>query len=127
MGQSLSKVYLHIVFSTKGRRLFISPNIEKKLHGYISSICQNHGCFVHAIGGIEDHIHILIEQPRSMTISKIVELIKSNSSKWIKSQNREYSIFSWQSGYGVFSVDQSTYHAVKKYIANQKEHHKGRD
>jgi len=127
MAQSLAKVYLHIVFSTKGRKSFICSQIEGRLYNYIASICQNHGCFVHGIGGMEDHVHILLEQSRTITISKLLELIKANSSRWIKSQNSKCSDFSWQGGYGVFSVDQATFVAVKEYISNQKHHHKKYD
>ena len=123
MPQSLAKVYLHLVFSTKERMKWITPNIEMRLHNYMCSIGSNIGCPVHQIGGTEDHVHILLEQSRSVTIAKLLETIKANSSRWIKTECKH---FSWQAGYGAFSVDQRTYEGVKKYIVDQKVHHKTR-
>ena len=127
MAQSLSKVYLHVVFSTKERISYIFPELEERIHSYIVSICKDQGYYVHAINGMEDHIHILLEQSRTVTISKLVEAIKSNSSRWIKLLDVKLSDFAWQGGYGVFSVDHSTLNPVEEYIKNQKEHHKKRD
>ena len=123
MSQSLAKVYLHLVFSTKERMKLITPNIETRLHNYMSSIGNKIGCPVHQIGGTEDHVHILLEQSRNVTIAKLLETIKANSSRWIKNECKH---FSWQSGYGAFSIDQKTYEGVKKYIINQKIHHQKR-
>ena len=91
MAQSLSQMYLHIVFSTKNREKLILPEYEKRIYPYISTVCRESDCPVFEIGGVEDHIHILLELSRTMTVSKLIEQIKSNSSRWIKSQ---FSIFS---------------------------------
>jgi len=124
MPQSLSQVYLHIVFSTKNRENLIKPEIEELLHKYIAGILKNLDCTAIKIGGPANHIHILNTFSRTISISKMLELVKKDSSKWIKTKGNEYHNFYWQNGYGVFSVSQSKIDIVKKYIDNQKEHHK---
>ena len=123
MPQSLANVYIHLVFSTKHRQPFIQPEIEDKLYGYISGIGRNLDCPVLQIGGIEDHIHILLVLSMKITLADIVEDIKKNSSKWIKTQG-DCDYFYWQNGYGAFSVSPRHVDRVKRYIANQKEHHR---
>jgi putative transposase len=124
MSQSLSNILIHIVFSTKERRPFIQPAIEQDLHHYITGICEAHDCPVYQIGGMEDHIHILISLSRTISLSKLIGEIKANSSKWIKGKGLNYQYFAWQSGYGVFSIGQSGFQPTVHYIAQQKEHHK---
>lgn len=124
MAQSLSKIYLHIIFSTKYRKHLIKPEIENELYKFIAGIMRNLDCTAIKIGGITNHIHILNKLSRTITVSKIIENIKRDSSKWIKTKGRQFSKFSWQNGYGVFSVSQSKIDIVTKYIENQKEHHK---
>jgi REP-associated tyrosine transposase len=124
MAQSLAKVYLHIVFSTKNRQRAILREHEEQLYPYLCSVCQQIGCPVLEIDGTEDHIHILLEFTRTITISKLLETMKANSSRWMKKKFPDCIDFSWQSGYGVFSVSESTLEKVKQYIRNQKTHHK---
>lgn len=124
MAQSLSNVLLHIVFSTKQRHPFISHDIEPELYAYITSIVSSNGSYVHKIGGIDDHVHLLLTLPRTLSISDLLEEIKKNSSKWIKSKGNQFQDFSWQKGFGAFSVSVSQQNIVEKYIATQKEHHK---
>ena len=124
MSQSLSNILVHIIFSTKERRPFILPEISETLYNYIAAIARSFESHVHEIGGIEDHLHLLLTLPRTIPLSKLVEEIKKNSSKWIKTKGSFYSDFSWQNGYGAFSIGQSNFEAVQKYIQNQKEHHK---
>jgi len=124
MAQSLYKAYFHIVFSTKNRVSWIDPNIEQKVYRYLSGVCKNIKCPAFEIGGMPDHIHILLQQSPFVIMPKIVESIKTGSSKWIKTLGPEYQDFSWQRGYGAFSVDYSSFDNVNKYILNQKEHHK---
>ena len=124
MPQSLSKVYLHIVFSTKHRQNLIHPNLESELYSYMGGIIKTLNGSPININGTSNHIHILTTLPRTITIAKILEEIKKSSSKWIKTKGIQYSKFSWQGGYGVFSVSQSGVAAVSTYIDNQKEHHK---
>jgi putative transposase len=122
--QSLSNVLLHIIFSTKNRHRFIHEEIEPELYAYIISISASYGSFVHKIGGTDDHIHLFGILPRTLTISSLLEEIKKNSSKWIKTKGQKYADFSWQKGFGAFSVSMSQRDIVEAYIAKQKEHHK---
>ncbi|MDR3624562.1 MAG: IS200/IS605 family transposase [Chlamydiales bacterium] len=124
MAQSLSNVLLHVIFSTKNRRTFIDEAIESELYAYIASIFTSSGSYVHKIGGVSDHIHIFCTLPRTLSISALLENAKKNSSKWIKTKGKNYDEFSWQKGFGVFSVSESLHNAVVTYIENQKEHHK---
>lgn len=123
MTQSLAKIYLHVVFSTKERIPYIIPKFEKNLQSYIISMCKQNSSYVHKIGGMEDHVHILLEPSRNISVVKLLQSIKANSSRWMKTQPG-CSDFSWQRGYGIFSVGPSNVESVKRYIANQKEHHK---
>ena len=124
MSQSLSKILIHVIFSTKLRRSFIHLEIRDELYAYITQISRAHGSQIHAIGGVEDHIHLLLSLPRTVSISQLVEEIKKGSSKWIKTKGKTYQDFSWQSGYGAFSIGQSKLNVVRQYIQNQIEHHK---
>jgi putative transposase len=123
MPQSLVKVLVHIVFSTKDRVKLITPDIEPRLYGYISSIIENHGGRMIIAGSVSDHIHLLISLGRN-EIGALVGDIKRSTSVWIKKQDKRFSKFYWQRGYGAFSIGQSQVAAVSRYIANQKEHHK---
>jgi putative transposase len=123
MGQSLVKTFLHIVFSTKAREPFIDSSIERRLHNYLSGICKELECHPHIVGGYCDHIHILCELSKKITISKLLETLKSSSSKWIKSQDSIFGNFYWQNGYGAFSVNPKEIHVVRKYIEEQHVHH----
>lgn len=122
MAHSLSYNYIHLVFSTKNREPHIVPEMESKLYNYIAGVGKNFDSPVLQIGGIADHIHVLFNLSRKMSLSDFVEEIKKNSSKWIKTQG-DYANFYWQSGYGAFSVNPKQIDVVKNYIANQKQHH----
>jgi REP element-mobilizing transposase RayT len=124
MGQSLSNLLTHIVFSTKKRQPIIRSDVEFRLYSYIKAICQDHESPLLQIGGIADHIHLLVNLSRKHATSKFVNKIKSHSSKWIKTINNDFKDFAWQAGYGAFSVGQLEYQKVVNYISNQKEHHK---
>ena len=124
MSQSLANVLLHIIFSTKNRHPFIDEDIEPELYAYMTSIFIAHKSYVHKIGGVNDHVHLLVTLPRTISISDLLEQIKKNSSKWIKTKGNKHTNFSWQKGFGVFSVSSSQQKRVIAYIANQKEHHK---
>lgn len=123
MAQSLSNVLIHIVFSTKHRRQFIDEAIEAELHSYLATICKTLRCPTHKVGGVEDHIHIACSLARTTSISKLVQELKQDSSKWIKTKGDRYHEFAWQNGYGAFSIGQSQLDQLRKYIANQREHH----
>jgi REP element-mobilizing transposase RayT len=123
MGQSLVKNYIHIVFSTKHREQLIYEPFENELHAYLGGICKNLECHPLKIGGSTEHIHILCMLSKKIALMKLLEALKSHSSKWIKTKDGSLKNFYWQDGYGAFSVNPSETETVINYIANQKEHH----
>ena len=120
MGQSLVKNYIHIVFSTKYSQPLIQQSVESELYSYLGGICNKLGCQVIKVGGFTDHIHILCLLSKKTTLVKLLEELKSHSSKWIKTKGEAYSNFYWQGGYGAFSVNPSDVETVINYSANQK-------
>jgi REP element-mobilizing transposase RayT len=126
MPQSLSKVYVHITFSTKNRQNLIDENIEESLYEYLGGICKGLDCNPVQVGGHKNHIHILCVLAKKITQIKLLEEVKKQSSKWIKTKGDIYRNFYWQDGYGIFSVNPSEVEVVVNYIQNQKEHHKKR-
>jgi REP element-mobilizing transposase RayT len=125
MSQSLSKIYIQIVFSTKNRFPYLSSNdIKKQMHAYIGGTCNNLDCQVIIVGGTADHVHILCKLSRNISIAKLIGEIKRESSKWVKTKSNLLKKFSWQNGYGVFSVGKSEMEIVKSYIFSQEEHHR---
>jgi REP element-mobilizing transposase RayT len=124
MGQSLVQNYVHIIFGTKHRQPLIKTDIEKELYAYLGSICKRLESPPIKIGGYTDHIHILCRLSKKIALIKLVEELKSHSSKWMKTKSDELRQFYWQSGYGAFSVNPSEVDVVIRYISNQKEHHR---
>jgi len=125
MPQSLSVVYIHLVFSTKARRQFLSDvEVRNALHAYMGGISKQLDCPPIQIGGTEDHVHLLSRFGRKITQAEWVKEIKRISNRWLKNQGTEYAHFEWQGGYADFSVSQSNLEEVKRYIANQQEHHR---
>ncbi|WP_124642287.1 IS200/IS605 family transposase [Amniculibacterium aquaticum] len=126
MGQSLNKIYVHLVFSTKNRQPVIDDFIKDELFSYLGGICRNLECNPIQVGGYKDHVHILCLLSKKIALMKLLEEIKSNSSKWIKTKGTEFKDFYWQNGYGAFLVNPTEIEIVKKYIINQKEYHQKR-
>ena len=124
MSQSLSKMYIHIVFHTKYNQDLIKTDVENELYAYLGGILKENKSVPIAINGIEDHVHILCIMSKNIALADLLEELKRNSSRWIKTKGADYSDFAWQGGYGGFSVSQSKVDVVKRYIENQKEHHK---
>jgi len=124
MPQSLSSVLIHLVFSTKNREPFISPAVEAELHPYMATIFRDHDSPSLIIDGTTDHVHMLFALGRTITIADVVEEVKTGSSKWVKTKGREFRNFHWQRGYGAFSIGQSNVGELKRYIRNQKQHHR---
>ena len=124
MGQSLVKNYIHLVFSTKYREPLIDEAIESELYAYLGGICNQLECQPIKIGGFTDHIHILCMLSKKTALMKLVEELKSHSSKWIKTKGENYRNFYWQGGYGAFSVNPAEMDVVVRYIENQKQHHR---
>ena len=127
MPQSLVKNYIHIVFSTKYREEFIYPPYEKELHAYLGKVCKDLGCQPIKIGGYTDHVHVLCLLSQKVLLMKLVEEIKSHSSKWYKTKDESLKNFYWQDGYGAFSVSPRAVDKVVAYIENQHEHHSKKD
>lgn len=124
MPQSLSSILIHLIFSTKHREPFITPEIEQELHPDMATIFRSLKSPALAIDGTRDHVHILFSLSRVITIADLVEEVKTASSKWIKNKGQEFRQFRWQRGYGAFSIGQSQLTVVKRNIQSQKEHHK---
>ena len=124
MPQSLARLHVHLVFSTKNREPFITDAVRASLHAYMATVLRNSGCPAVLINSAVDHMHILFELGRTVAVSAAVEEVKTSSSKWLKTQGPEFSRFAWQTGYGAFSVSESNVAAVRDYIANQAEHHR---
>ena len=125
MPQSLARVYIHIVFTTKTGFPFIAESIRPELQSYIIGTLSNLGVFTHEIYANPDHIHILCTLPRTITMADLVSKMKTSSSKWIKTKG--INDFDWQDGYGIFSVSSSKVATVENYIRKQPEHHKQSD
>lgn len=124
MPQSLSQMYVHIVYSTKGRRPFLTDDdLRHRLHAYIAGICRNHDSPAVVVGGVADHVHILCRLGKSIAIADLIRELKRDSSKWVKATAPELPMFQWQSGYGVFSISPSHVHPLTEYIREQQSHH----
>ena len=126
MPQSLCKTYLHIIFHIKTTSPKINDDDLDKVFAYIAQLIKSTGCIDILVGGMNDHIHVLCLLSRDVTISHLVEEMKRNSSRWIKTISSKYKHFEWQGGYAVFSVSKSVVDTTLRYIQDQKEHHKKR-
>ncbi len=126
MPQSLSKVLVHIVYSTKGRRPWLrDERIRKELYAYKATILRdNIDTPALIINGVEDHVHMLCLLSRKFAIMSVIEEAKTETTKWLKKQSEDLSGFAWQGGYGIFSVSESNCEQVKRYIAEQERHHR---
>ena len=123
MSHAYARNHLHIIFGTKGRRANIKPAIQENLWAYIRGIARNYRMDLEAIGGTDNHVHLLLVLPPKLSLSHAMRAIKANSSKWM---NENGHLFAWQEGYAAFSVSASLVEAVGEYIRNQPEHHKKR-
>ena len=126
MAQTLVLLMAHVIFSTKNREPFITPEIEPELFAYIGGILKNHDSRLLHAGGTADHVHLLISQSKNVSLSSLMKDVKKDSSSWIKTKGRQFRNFHWQDGYGAFSIGRSEISDLKKYIASQKEHHRKR-
>jgi len=124
MPTTYSNLLFHIVFSTKERRKFLSGDLRERLYPYLSGIANKNDFKILIVGGTNDHIHILLSLKPDTSVSKAVQLVKGGSSKWIHDNFPALNTFSWQEGYGAFTVSVSQIDKIKNYIANQEGHHK---
>ncbi|MET0253272.1 MAG: IS200/IS605 family transposase [Terrimicrobiaceae bacterium] len=126
MPQSLSKVIIHIIFSTKDRYPLLDTNIRPRMHAYLATICRDAGAETFRVGGVADHVHLITTLPRTLSQADMLEGLKKKSSKWIKGLAPDYRHFYWQRGYGAFSVSRSQLDALLEYVETQEEHHRSR-
>jgi putative transposase len=127
MGQSLSRILVHYIFSTKERFPFlVGIESRNRMHAYLARVFNEHDSPAIEVGGTEDHVHILGLLGRNHAMSEIIKQAKANSSGWVKTQGGLLSKFEWQGGYGAFSIHQSQIDQVTKYIKGQVEHHRRR-
>jgi len=127
MPGTYSQLLLHIVFSTKRRERWITPEVADRLYPYIGGIVRAEKGVLYDIGGVEDHVHLYLRWRPDAAVSDLMRTVKSRSSKWMHGTFPELGAFAWQEGYSVFSVSKSQEEAVKSYIANQSRHHSKED
>jgi len=126
MPQSLSLAILHVVFSTKDRVPFLTPDILPALHAYLAGIARHGDGQCYRVGGVADHVHLVIRLSRTVSIADLVSELKTSSTRWLKERSPMLSQFSWQRGYGAFSVGPRDLETVIAYIDGQEEHHRTR-
>ena len=124
MPQSLSKLYVHLAFSTKHREPLLLPPLRAQMHAYLATVLKNQDSPAVEVGGTSDHVHTLFRLSKNSSLAGIVEEVKTSSSKWAKTQGRAFVNFHWQSGYGGFSVSPADVEQVAEYIAQQETHHR---
>ena len=128
MSQSLSNILIHIIFSTKDRVPFLKdPDIRSQMHAQLGGTSKSLNCPTLIVGGVEDHIHLLARESRTITLSDWVKELKRVTSLWIKEKSPQFQTFAWQAGYGAFSVSQSQSGKVFNYIQEQEAHHRKQD
>jgi REP element-mobilizing transposase RayT len=124
MGNTYASLHYHVVFSTKNRVRHISQDVEDRVWAYIGGVARAHRMTALQVGGIEDHIHVLVTAPSTLAPSQIAQYLKGDSSKWIHAEFPNLTEFAWQDGYGAFTVSKSNIPLVITYIQNQREHHR---
>ena len=125
MSQSLTQLYVHVVFSTKNRRPYLSDKaFRARTHAYLAGICRNLDSPALIVGGVEDHVHLLCRLSKMLAVAPFLQELKRESSKWVKAEAPDLPDFHWQAGYGAFSVSPSHVDLLKAYIARQEEHHR---
>ena len=126
MANTLTRLLVHVVFSTKNREPLITEDLEDPLYRYLGGLVRSVDCSLLAIGGMPDHVHLLVRLHPNTGVATLVRKIKANSSRWINENRGPHEKFAWQTGYGAFSVSESQAGVVRQYIARQKEHHRKR-
>ena len=124
--RSFVSCLLHCVFTTKHRQRWLTPEIRERLWPYLARIARENDMRALAVGGVEDHVHVLLSLSSTMTVAKALQLLKGNSSKWIHETFPEMAEFAWQGGYGAFSIGISGVEATTRYIKQQEQHHQKR-
>jgi len=124
MPQSLSLILLHVVWSTKDRQPWLQSGIRERTHAFLAGAVRTCDCEAYRVGGMADHVHLAVRLSRTLAVADLVKTVKTASSKWLKEQDAALSDFSWQQGYGIFSVGMSQKDALLHYIDAQEEHHR---
>jgi len=126
MGNTYTALHYHFVFSTKNRQCWIDPGIEERVWSFLGGIARENGMTALRVGGVDDHVHLLLRAPATLAPSKIAQLLKGGSSGWIHKEFPALKEFQWQDGYGAFSVSKSSLAEISDYIRDQREHHRVR-
>ena len=124
MANTYTCLHYHVIFSTKRRELWTAPEIEQRVWAYLGGISRQNDIKPLLVGGVEDHIHMLVTIPPPLSVSESLKRIKGGSSAWIKENFPGLEKFGWQDGYGAFTVSRSQIHEIESYIRNQREHHR---
>ena len=124
MANTYTSLHYHVIFSTKNREPWLVSDIEQRIWKFIGGISRAHRMTALQVGGIEDHVHVLVTAPPTIAPAMIAQILKGNSSKWIHEKFPALRNFGWQDGYGAFTVSKSNIPKVIKYIQNQREHHR---
>ena len=126
MPQSLTKLYAHLIYSTKDREPLLDDEIRARVHAYLATVIRDMDSPWVVVDGVADHVHILFDMGKMVAPVKFVEHVKRESSKFVKTPGARYKNFYWQRGYGMFSVSPRDRDEAEKYVRNQKEHHRKR-
>jgi putative transposase len=124
MPNTWSQLYLHVVFCTKQRREWITAEVEERLYSFMAGIVKDEKCLLYKVGGMPDHVHLLVRLHPRVAVSDLLREVKGRSSRWLHEEFPDLHDFAWQEGFGVFSVSKSQLRKVKEYIERQAEHHK---
>ena len=124
MANTFTSLHCHIVFSTKNRERWLRPEIEEDVWRYLGGICRTHHVKALQIGGVDDHVHLLLGVPPTLALSDVMKRIKGESSKWLSKEKKDMVGFGWQDGYGAFTVGKSQIPDTIRYIQTQREHHR---
>jgi putative transposase len=124
MPQSLTRIYIHLVFGTKHRHPWLNESIRPMLHAFMAGSFRKFDSQMVCVGGMSDHIHALFRLSKNHRLSDVVERLKTDSSVWLKTQGKDFADFAWQNGYGAFSVDASRLQMVVNYVSSQEQHHR---
>jgi putative transposase len=123
MAQTLTRLLVHVVFSTKDRQNTIAPDIEHELYPYVGAICRTNESPLLVVGGTSNHLYLLISMSKNLALSRLIMDVKKDSSKWIKTKGPRFAGFHWQDGYGAFSLGESQLETARRYIGAQKVKH----
>ena len=124
MAGSFSRVYLHLVFSTRNREILLAPEQQKAVFAYIAAILRKLGCEFVLVNGVVDHVHVICTLPVTVPLADLVRNVKGSSSRWIRDSRAGMADFGWQSRYAVFSFSRKHLDAVRRYVSNQRQHHR---